>query len=88
MVTISRVTSNGQVTIPAEIRKDKQIKPGDTMIWSVDDRGTIQVRPLRYSLADLDGILPVIPDADDDFGNVIRDATEEAVTRRLRRPGE
>lgn len=47
----STVTSKGQTTIPGEIRKALQIKPGDTLQYTVEgDHATIRVHPGTRSL--------------------------------------
>jgi antitoxin PrlF len=47
----STVTSKGQTTIPGEIRKALQIKPGDKLEYVVDgDHATIRVHPGTRSL--------------------------------------
>ncbi|MDR3720739.1 MAG: AbrB/MazE/SpoVT family DNA-binding domain-containing protein [Candidatus Acidoferrales bacterium] len=47
----STVTSKGQTTIPAEIRKALRIKPGDTLKYAVQgDHATIRVHPGAGSL--------------------------------------
>jgi AbrB family looped-hinge helix DNA binding protein len=47
----STVTSKGQTTIPGEIRKALQIKPGDKLEYMVEgDHATIRVHPGTRSL--------------------------------------
>jgi antitoxin PrlF len=47
----STVTSKGQTTIPGEIRKALQIKPGDRLEYMVEgDHATIRVHPGTRSL--------------------------------------
>ncbi|MGA8011278.1 MAG: AbrB/MazE/SpoVT family DNA-binding domain-containing protein [Candidatus Acidiferrales bacterium] len=47
----STVTSKGQTTIPAEIRKALRIKPGDTLEYAMQgDHATIRVHPGAASL--------------------------------------
>lgn len=48
----STVTSKGQTTIPGEVRKALQIKPGDRLEYIVEgDHATIRVHPGAGSLA-------------------------------------
>ena len=52
-MSISRVSSKGLITIPAEIRRKLQIKDGDLIIWRIDEKNkTIILRvakdPLKY----------------------------------------
>ena len=47
----STVTRKGQTTIPGKIRKALQIKPGDTLEYTVEgDRAEIRVHPGLRSL--------------------------------------
>lgn len=52
MVASSRVTSQNQISIPAEVRKRWGIVPGTELIWEERD-GELVVRPKRHSLDDL-----------------------------------
>jgi antitoxin PrlF len=55
--TSSTLTSKGQATIPAEIRKLLALKSGDRVGFLVKDNEVILV-PLNKSLSDLKNILP------------------------------
>jgi len=82
MVAIVRVTGSGQITIPAEMRRKLNIEKGDQVVVSEDGPGELRLRR-AYTVADLDGIFALKPGvvADPDFGNIIREATEEYVER-------
>lgn len=58
----STVTSKGQVTIPAEVRRHLGIREGDKLTFVVGDDGGVQVKAARYptiaSLAGAAGRLP------------------------------
>ena len=41
----STVTSKGQITLPAEIRKRLNLQPGDKLDFIVREDGTIEVHP-------------------------------------------
>ena len=45
---VSTVTSKGQVTIPAEIRKHLNIKEGDKLSFVIEDEGSVRVEAPRY----------------------------------------
>ncbi len=44
MNAIAKVTSKGQTTIPANIRDDWRLTPGDVLVWELQDDGTARVR--------------------------------------------
>jgi antitoxin PrlF len=55
---ISRVTSKGQVTIPADIRKALDIEQGDDLMFEVGPEQTARLRVVkRQRLSDLYGAL-------------------------------
>lgn len=54
---ISTVSSKGQVTIPAEIRKHLNIKEGDKLSFVIEDEGGVRVETPRYpNVAALRGV--------------------------------
>jgi antitoxin PrlF len=53
---ISTITSKGQVTIPAEVRKYLGIKTNDKIGFVIDDEGVVRIRVPRYpTIASLRG---------------------------------
>lgn len=53
---ISTITSKGQVTIPAEVRKYLGIKTNDKIAFVIDSEGTVRIRVPRYpNIASLRG---------------------------------
>jgi AbrB family looped-hinge helix DNA binding protein len=55
----ARVTSKGQVTIPAAVRRQLDLKPGDYLEFQVIQGTEAMVRPFRVkSVAELYGSLP------------------------------
>lgn len=58
-MSVARVTSKGQVTIPAEVRKALSIDQGDDLIFEVTSERSVQLRVVkRRRLSDLYGSLP------------------------------
>lgn len=58
-MALARVTANGQVTIPAEIRKTLEMAEGDDLLFEIVEPGEARVRVLkRQCLTDLYGVLP------------------------------
>ncbi|MBC8255412.1 MAG: AbrB/MazE/SpoVT family DNA-binding domain-containing protein [Ardenticatenia bacterium] len=51
---IRTVTTKGQVTIPAEIRRLLEVEPGDKVIFRVRE-GTVQLQPVAMTLEDAFG---------------------------------
>ena len=47
MTTVAKITSKGQTTIPAEVRKALDAKPGDMLAWDVKQKGEVVVRRVR-----------------------------------------
>lgn len=81
MVSITRLTRSGQLTMPAAVRRELGLSAGDPVLWTKDAAGHTIVRSMRLSLDDLDGFLPVIdhPSAETDFGDMIDEAQEDLV---------
>jgi len=58
-MSVARVTSKGQVTIPADVRKALSIDQGDDLIFEVTSERSVQLRVVkRRPLSDLYGSLP------------------------------
>jgi len=57
----STVTSKGQTTIPAPIRKQLNLKPGDRLIYRVDEHGNVLMRARNRPIEDLRGPLRPVP---------------------------
>jgi antitoxin PrlF len=58
-MALARVTTKGQVTIPAEVRKALDIGKGDDLLFEVVEAGEARIQVLkRQRLSDLCGALP------------------------------
>lgn len=44
MSTLAKITSKGQTTVPAAVREALGVKPGDTLLWEIAERGEARVR--------------------------------------------
>ncbi|MCM3714106.1 AbrB/MazE/SpoVT family DNA-binding domain-containing protein [Alkalihalobacillus oceani] len=42
-----KMTSKGQVTIPAEIRKRLNLKEGDQLVFMIDENNKLNVQPIK-----------------------------------------
>ncbi len=51
---LAKLSSKGQITVPAEVRKTLHLKTGDTLAWEVQEDGKISVR--RVEPVDIDYI--------------------------------
>jgi len=58
MEYVSNLTSKGQVTIPASIRKALGLKPRDKVAFRMEN-GTVRIQPARASVRDSAGTLNV-----------------------------
>ncbi len=43
---ITTITGKNQVTLPAALVRDLELKPGTRLDWSVGEGGTLEARPL------------------------------------------
>lgn len=57
----AKVTSKGQITLPARLRAALKVRSGDKLVFRRDDAGRVQVEALTGSLADLRGIVTAGP---------------------------
>lgn len=54
---LATITSKGQVTVPKDIRDQLHIEAGTQLDFTINEDGTICVRPLNRSVLSLVGIL-------------------------------
>lgn len=59
-MNISKLTSKGQATIPADVRAALGVQPGDSVEFVLNDAGEMVVRRAP-SLSDLTGMIKVDP---------------------------
>ena len=67
MNQFSKITSKGQTTIPAEIRAELGVGPGDSVEYQTNPDGTVTLRKLQNGLAALRGVVKLgrpVSDAD------------------------
>jgi AbrB family looped-hinge helix DNA binding protein len=57
MSQLAKISSKGQVTIPADVRKKLHLETGDTLAWETEEDGRIWVR--RLEPLDLDYLAAV-----------------------------
>ena len=52
MPSLAKLSSKGQITVPAEVRKTLHLKTGDILAWEIQSNGQISVR--RVEPVDVD----------------------------------
>lgn len=57
-IGVSSITSDGQTTIPEEIRKLYHLQTGEQLEWTVTGSGAFEIRRVGRSLEDLVKVLP------------------------------
>ncbi|HEV2127094.1 MAG TPA: AbrB/MazE/SpoVT family DNA-binding domain-containing protein [Thermomicrobiales bacterium] len=81
---ISTISSKGQVTIPADVRRQLGVRSADKVAFVVTDAGTVEVRPARFTLESVLGSLDALPDESVDLDREIEEAVEEGVAQKMR----
>jgi len=46
-----KVSSKNQIAVPAEVRRELKIKPGDTLLGTVGGRAVLMPQPADYAAA-------------------------------------
>jgi len=76
------ITSKGQITIPKSIRKQLGVDPADKVTFVVHESGQVELRPVRFTIEQLKGIVPALAGRDvDDFDDLIEEAMEQDIRR-------
>lgn len=76
---IRTVTTKGQVTIPAEVRRLLEVKPGDQVVFRVNE-GAVELEPVSVTLEDAFGA--VVPRSrPENFAELREIAIEEHVSK-------
>jgi len=57
LIAVSKVTRQGQISVPAEVRRDLGIRPGTQLIWDRGENGEYRVRPKRTTWTDLHALI-------------------------------
>ena len=82
---VSTVSSKGQVTLPADIRRRLGVEAADKVAFVVTDEGAVELRPVRYDLKSVLGSLPALPNESLDLDVEIESAREEPAMQRMKR---
>jgi antitoxin PrlF len=80
----AKLSSKSQVTLPAKVRAALHIKPGDQIVWEVDDAGQVVISAApKLTVRDLKGIVPAIGrPMSDDFDAEIEEAMADVAARK------
>lgn len=71
----AKVTSKGQITLPADVRRSLRLKPGDRIDFIRNDAGNFEIKARSPHLLDLRGIVkPAFPVTGEDIDRWIREA--------------
>jgi antitoxin PrlF len=57
MTASAKITSKGQITLPASLRKELGLKPGDRVDFIPNAKGGYELQGNRKTMADLRGII-------------------------------
>lgn len=82
---VSTISSKGQVTVPADVRRQLGVEAGDRISFVTTDAGTVELHPVRFTLEDALGSIEALPNESIDLDREIEVATEEHVARKMRR---
>jgi AbrB family looped-hinge helix DNA binding protein len=89
VVTMSRtyytssVSQKGQITLPAELRRELEIEPKDIVVIALED-GKIQVEKAESHLLSGFGVVPV-PDPSKSWKEIERDVFDDIAERNVRK---
>ena len=82
------ITGQGQVTIPAEVRRHLGLAKRGKVTFLIEETG-VRLMPPRYTFETAQGAVPAIPGVSADFDREIEEAMYEEADRvvgRLRQP--
>lgn len=78
------VTSRGQVTIPAAVRRHLGVKTPDKVMFVLGENGVVSLKPVALSMTALRGSLrPLRGETSTDFRAEIAEAAEEEAERQI-----
>lgn len=79
------ITSRGEVTIPAEVRRHLGLTKQETVAFVIDETG-VRLVPTGYTLETAFGSIAPIAGTSADFDREIEEAMEEHADEVVRRP--
>ena len=84
---MAKITSKGQITIPNEVRKALNLKPGDQIDFFQNKDGRFVLSPRTGSIRDLEGsvpkldYVPTIEELNDAVGAAVAESYLKSVSR-------
>lgn len=82
---VSTISSKGQVTVPADVRRQLGVEAGDQITFVTTDDGKVEIQPVRYTLESVIGSIEALPGETADLDLEIERATAEEAARKMRR---
>ena len=82
------ISSKGQITLPAYVRRHLGLEPSDKISVIVTEDGTVILRRPQFSLESVFGSVPSLPNQSADFEREIEEAMEERAAELVRRMRE
>jgi antitoxin PrlF len=83
---VSSVTSKGQVTLPADVRRRLGIDVPGKIAFVLEPDGSVMLRPVRLTLESVKGSVPALPNETADLEAEIADAIEAHLEKKFRAP--
>jgi AbrB family looped-hinge helix DNA binding protein len=88
---LAKVTSKGQLTLPAAVRRQLGIEPGDRVTIEIEDENGARLRRVEYDVDSVRGLIATPPGLESqDFDDLIEEAMAdhaERVVHRMREGG-
>ncbi len=72
-----KISSKGQITIPAEIREHLGVRQHESIKIIVNDDGSVELQAPKYTLESIFGSVPDLPNTTLDLDEEIADAQDE-----------
>jgi antitoxin PrlF len=86
---IATVTSKGQLTLPAAVRRDPGIEPGDRVAIVIEDEEGTRLRRIEHDVRSVRGLITTPPGLERrDFEEMIAEAMADHADQMLGRLGE
>lgn len=79
-ISHSKVTAQGQISVPAEVRKKLGVGPGSVLEWDERDDHVVVRRAGRYTSQDINRAL--FPDGEALTGTEVKDAIRKYIRKR------